>query len=709
MSISSVRTFSVIILFSLSLFAIADEQNEATELMVQELESLNQFSAYGRKLYKNDDDPKNGLEHCSVSLEFAEAGEFRLALREASKTLYLGIKKDKSYFMAIGTRNLAMAYSYANDLINAERFAHIAIDSYFSEGIKVVGPAYKVLGDIRMRQARYKEATEYYVQGLDFSPEWMEPMLLASMARSYALTNQYEKAHKYYLQAAEQAANSPPITRTTGMKGVVGKPGTWMQPTLLRGRAELAFLQKEYDKAISLYDDVKQAAADDAYQDIWIYAGKARALWEKNDKTAALSTIEKAISSAESLRAEFRSEEIKVGLFSNIQTIFDEAINMYMAEGKYEQALLISEKSRARALLDMVRNRVSLSNGTKSFADPMRQVAEVKQIQSSIPKNTDMVVFHSNPKRTYAWVINKKSVKAVILEESRSGLANKVRQLQRKIRYAGNIDVQTKMLYQTLIQPLGLIKNKNLLIVPHKAMHFLPFQALQSPNGYLIENHQIHQVPSASILTLKKPKSVKNIEFLALGNPKLSSPKYNLPGAQAEVEAIAKLYEKPKVYLREEATSARVIEEGPGSQIIHIAAHAEVDEMDPLYSRILLASDTFGAKEKNLHAKDIYQLDLHNTALVVLSACRSGLGNVTGGDELFGFTRTFISAGADGVIVSLWDVEDKSTATLMTNFYRSAQKIDLPAAMQQAQIALLKNPKTSHPRFWAAFNMIGAF
>lgn len=702
---NTTRIIALLMLLQITLPAAAEDKSAV--LMVQELESLNQFSAYGRQLYQDDVDKRKGLEYCSVSLQFAEEGEFRYALREASKTIYLGKENSKSYVVGVGTRNLAMAYSYANDLVNAERLAKIALDEYGSEGPAVMAPVYKVLGDVRMRQARYAEATDFYNKGLGWSQTWMEPMFLASLARSYALTKQFDKASEYYDKATEQAENLPPNNRSNGIVGTFGKPGAWMEPTLLRGKAELAYLQGNYDKAIMLYDAVKQAAGEDAYQDVWIYTGKARALWAKGDKPAALSAIEQAVARAEAMRAQFRSEEIKIGLFSNVQDVFDEAIDMYMAEGKSEQALLISEKSRARALLDMVRNRVSLSNGTDAFADPMRKVASLKDIQATVPAKSALVVYHSNPKRTYVWVIRKDGVKSVTLEKGRSGLANMVRQLQQQIRQRGDTNTPTKELYQLLIAPLALKKNESIIIVPHKALHFLPFQALQGPGGYLIEAHQLRQIPSASMLALKKNSTTGKAGLLALGNPKLASPEYDLPGAQAEVEAIAKLYPAPKVFLREKATRSRVLEDGPGSQIIHIAAHAEVDEIDPLRSRILLSPDAIDNKRDDLEANDIYQIDLHNTALVVLSACRSGLGSVTGGDEIFGFTRTFISAGADQVMVSLWDVEDKSTATLMQDFYKTAQKSDMAAALQHAQLAVLKNPEYREPLFWAGFNLIG--
>ena len=95
-------------------------------------------------------------------------------------------------------------------------------------------------------------------------------------------------------------------------------------------------------------------------------------------------------------------------------------------------------------------------------------------------------------------------------------------------------------------------------------------------------------------------------------------------------------------------------------------------------------------------------------ALVTLSACESGLGKIAQGDEVLGFTRSFLSAGASSLIASLWPVSDDATAVLMGTLYTELSKgRDIQRAMQAGQLAVLKNPSMSHPFFWAPFNLIG--
>ncbi len=109
-----------------------------------------------------------------------------------------------------------------------------------------------------------------------------------------------------------------------------------------------------------------------------------------------------------------------------------------------------------------------------------------------------------------------------------------------------------------------------------------------------------------------------------------------------------------------------------------------------------------------LEAREVLELDLSKVSLVTLSACESGLGRVADGDEVLGFTRSFLSAGSSGLIVSLWPVSDDATKLLMSTLYGElARGTDVQLAMQRAQIAVLKASGMEHPFFWAPFDVIG--
>lgn len=92
---------------------------------------------------------------------------------------------------------------------------------------------------------------------------------------------------------------------------------------------------------------------------------------------------------------------------------------------------------------------------------------------------------------------------------------------------------------------------------------------------------------------------------------------------------------------------------------------------------------------------------------MTLSACDTGIGRVSRGDEIWGFTRAFLSAGSPALVVSLWPVEDEATARTMEQFYGGLRSGPARSALRAAQLTLLRDSRTAHPFFWAPFVLVG--
>ena len=259
---------------------------------------------------------------------------------------------------------------------------------------------------------------------------------------------------------------------------------------------------------------------------------------------------------------------------------------------------------------------------------------------------------------------------------------------------------------QQLLGPLDLKDGQRLIVVPHGPLHYLPFQALRLNGRYVIETHPVSVSPSMSIAVQLAQRSPRvSASLTAFGNPRIDD-KYELPGAEIEVKQLAQLFPRNNLYIGTAATKTQFRDVASRSPLMHVAAHAEADQIDPLYSRILLANEN--GKQNFLEAHEILGLPMQSTALVTLSACESGLGRIAQGDEVLGFTRSFLSAGTSSLIASLWPVSDDATEVLMTTLYTELSKgRDVQLAMQAGQLAVLKNPRMSHPFFWAPFNLIG--
>ena len=266
---------------------------------------------------------------------------------------------------------------------------------------------------------------------------------------------------------------------------------------------------------------------------------------------------------------------------------------------------------------------------------------------------------------------------------------------------------EAEELYDLLIRPTKpYIKTKRIGIVPHSVLHYLPFQALiDKDNGtnFLIEEYEIFYTPSASVLKFvyEKRKKVTG-KILAFGNPDLGNKKYDLPYAEEEVEKIKEIYPDTDIYMKSKATKEKLKKLSGDYNIIHFASHGELNSENPLFSSIRLAKDK--DEDGRLEVHEIFNLNLKNTSLVTLSACETGLGKLTQGDELIGMTRGFIYAGTPSIVASLWSVNDRSTSELMGMFYKNLKNHSKAEALRMAQIEMIRGERLEKVSFgeWEA-------
>lgn len=203
-------------------------------------------------------------------------------------------------------------------------------------------------------------------------------------------------------------------------------------------------------------------------------------------------------------------------------------------------------------------------------------------------------------------------------------------------------------------------------------------------------------------------------DILIVGNPTMPKipPKIGetpqqltpLPGAEREAKAIAKLF-KTQPLIGNQATETKVTQRLPQARLIHLATHGLFDNVQGLNSGIALTPDSQNENGDGLlTAGEILDLQL-NAELVVLSACDTGRGRISG-DGVIGLSRSLISAGVPSVLVSLWSVPDAPTAELMTEFHQNLQNNpDKATALREAMLKIMK--KHPNPRDWAAFTLIG--
>ena len=371
------------------------------------------------------------------------------------------------------------------------------------------------------------------------------------------------------------------------------------------------------------------------------------------------------------------------------------------------EALELSEQSRARSLLDMVRGRVKLAEGGSTFVDAVGKPVKVPAIRGLVPADLVLIVYHTLDDRTLAWVVRADGIKGVSLASGRRVLDDQVRELRRAIiERSPTTTTVARGLHDVLIAPLELREGERVVFVPHSVLHYLPFAALRGPRGWLVEERAVASAPSASaLIAIMQRPFLDQTQVLALGNPDLGEARLALPGAEREVQEIRAIYPTASVFTRRDATKERFVTAAPENTLVHVATHATVDDIDPLYSMIRLSAGD--GRIGDLEAHEVYGLRLDKTRVVVLSACATGMGRVASGDEFLGFERVFLGAGARTLIVTLWPIVDVSTARLMTTFYKDLKSQPVADALRQAQIEMIRSPQYSDPVFWAAFSAVG--
>jgi CHAT domain-containing protein/Tfp pilus assembly protein PilF len=361
----------------------------------------------------------------------------------------------------------------------------------------------------------------------------------------------------------------------------------------------------------------------------------------------------------------------------------------------------------------------------------------VEKIQSLLGPSTTILEYFVTKDKIYTWLITKDHISVHELNLGKKRLLAMVNQLllpnisnlsrkpepvitlstgeprstetdkQQRVENRKRFLEATRDFCQFIFEPIADgLHTEGLIIVPHGVLHKVPFAALNDGKKFLIDKYALSVVPSSAVLEYVAKKRKKNMgRFLAFANPKTEY--VPLEFTETEVTNISGLFSNKQIYSRNEATESKIKELSNSPDIIHFACHGEFNDKQPMQSGLLLSRD-----EKNdgyLQVHEIFELDLRNTNLVVLSACETALSKIYGGDDLVGLSRGFIYAGTPSLLATLWEVEDHSTAILMEEFYKNWQKkgMSKPKALQQAQVSLKSMPQYRHPYFWAPFVMIG--
>jgi CHAT domain-containing protein len=489
----------------------------------------------------------------------------------------------------------------------------------------------------------------------------------------------------------------------------------------IRGKFKIEEYKTKYiENKVKVYDKLIRILLENGQSgDAFMYSERARARAFLD--MIANQKIEIKQGAGQELIKSEQVMRLKINSLAKMIHADDLGTNRGLSRVQVEKELMETRKE-----YDHVLERIKLMNREYSSIVSVAPPG-IEAIQNSLDDRTVLLTYYIGDDYLAIMVISNNSITPYYVETESAVLSKEVADSRRAVRRvaefrpgyqppAGRPSVsgadrsskeQLKYMYDLLIQPVyESLKDYNYIgIVPHGTLHFLPFQALIAPDGqFMIENHAIFYSPSASIyVTCSDKKPGAGNEMLAMALGELSLGDFSgLPGTTYEVEQISHIFDNKLVRFEQESSETFIKNNAADFNFIHLATHGIMDYRQPMYSYLLF--NPTAEDDGLLTVHEVFGLYL-NASLVTLSACQTGLGDISKGDEIIGLSRAFIYAGSPAVIVSLWSVADQPTAILMTEFYKFLEHYPSQEALRLAQLEVMKQYPA--PFHWAPFQLIG--
>jgi filamentous hemagglutinin family protein len=612
------------------------------------------------------------------------------------------------------------------------------------------------LGLVYYAQKEYTRAVEYQEQSLAIAKQQRdrrgEALALSNLGLvHYSLTD--------YAKAIDEQKQSLAIALELRDRFVQGRA--------LENLGIAYYAVKNYPQAIESYQPSLAIARElsDRHAQGRVLSNLGDALYKAKQPAEAIKAFFSAIEIWESLRSNLNNNDLNlISIFETQETSYSTLQEVLANQNQHNEALEIAERGRAQAFVRLLTNRFSAQSAQATLKSSETQIKplNIPEIQQIAKEHNSTLVSYSIIKEDveadgqrkvqdselYIWVTQptgqiefrrislkglaeKETLLKTLITKSRCFTPNCVRNKQRS-QPATNptstiplveqrfLDSSLQELYQLLIEPIADLlpqdPTSRIIFIPHESLFLVPFAALQDTSGnYLIEKHTILTAPSIQVLSLTKKKQqlTSGKGAIVVGNPTMPSVGFNtnqppqelapLPHSETEAIAIAQLLNVEPL-TGDKATKVAVLQQIERARIVHLATHGILDDVEGLGVPGFIALAPSKGDSGLLTANEIFNLRL-NAELVVLSACNTGRGRITG-DGVIGLSRSFIAAGVPSVVVSLWSVSDESTADLMAEFYRQMQLTpDIAQALRKAMlVTLVKHP---NPVDWAAFTLIG--
>ncbi|MGC1393651.1 MAG: CHAT domain-containing protein [Coleofasciculaceae cyanobacterium] len=668
----------------------------------------------------------------NLGIAYKELGKYDKAIKSQQQALVLmqEIKDRQGEGQVLG--NLGNAYEAVGDYeqsIDAyQQSLSIAKETKDPSGQAVT---LANIGAIFANLGKYKQAIDSYKQSLAIAQfindKLGEANTLNNLGIAYHAQKNIAKAIESYTQALT-------IARAINDRR--------MEAITLGGLGLAYADQRQYTKAIEQQQQtlkIAQAIGDRRLEGLALN-NQGHTLFISGKLSEAEQKLQEALKVLESLRPGLTDAD-KISIFDTQVFSYNLLQKIHIAQNKYEAALEVAEQGRARAFVELLASRLSPEVAEKNINIQPPTISQIKQtaknhqatlVEYSIVPGNDFK-FQGKLKAPatdlFIWVVQptgkvefrRADLKSLLAPES-----NTPTTLEELVRISRNSNgpgairsqIARKQLHKLLIEPIAELLPKEpterVIFIPQESLFLLPFPALEDATGqYLIAKHTMLTAPAIQVLDLTRQQQQRlqtkyrqpfpGKDIIVVGNPKMPADLEPLPAAEQEALAIAQIF-NTKAIIGDQATKVDIVQKLPNARLVHLATHGLLSDAKKVGIPGALAFTPSQNDDGFLTSTEIFNLKL-NAQLVVLSACNTGRGKITG-DGVIGLSRAFITSGVSSLVVSLWSVPDAPTSLLMTEFYRNLQNnSDKAQALRQAMLITMK--KTPNPYNWAAFTLIG--
>jgi len=427
----------------------------------------------------------------------------------------------------------------------------------------------------------------------------------------------------------------------------------------------------------------------------------------QGDLPAARGEFRQAIQELEEVRSNIAADELRLNYLKDKVPVYEMLMTTDLRLGDpamLEEAFETAERAKSRTLVDLLAGSVeALKQANSSSLEDVRQ---------ALAPNAVLIEYIMTGDNVSAFCVSR--ARFVVAQNicSRAELRKRFGFLQYHLTtFAGNpaaaqaraslalanIEDHFQKLYEMLIRPVEafLVDAASLVFVPFDFLHYVPFHALFDGTAYLADRFIISYAPTATIhrLFTRRERGSNDGAALLIGVPDESAPLI-----AEEIESIQSVLPEARSFVGAGATKECLTREIQTAGIIHIASHATFRPDNPMFSSLQL-------HDAAINFFDIYSLRT-SASLVTLSGCGTGLSNVVAGDELLGLVRGFLYAGATSVVLSLWDVNDRTTADLMKSFYSYLAAGGTKGQSLRSAMLCVRD-EHPHPYYWAPFLLMG--